>query len=488
MKKSLKYLLIITFILLITPRSIEASANFDKFLKDGKLVINGVEPQDENEASDRFSAYFYKLGEADYQIAPASCDDTFTTCYLVYNLGKSDQEDLEVQITYNYDKNIKKVIDNLVSKMGNQKTFKLTDMEIINYFLYGGPNSTLSNFSQDFRKAIDYKNFELDVRGGDETPFYKENIGIAEFTYDNTLYYYQDGIGVIAQQVIYIEDDASDIKSAIKKRITDTFGNIDIEVLDGYSITSYLESEKNKAIAKYNDKENSYLKEEYATAEEYAESYRNEYYYDSDAYYHCITSNKILDNYYIIKINGEEYNFAVIKDSSKINNNITYSTIDINSNVEINTTSTLIPLDTLISVAKLTSGTEYDRIIKALSLNNAEMFDLKLFSKSSEDYITKLSNGTFEVKIPISREMQNKELIAYYVDDNNKVTEYKATVENGYAKFNTDHFSIYTLGYKEPTKEEKNPQTFDGIKTSIIIGMLSLVGLIGTSMYLKKNH
>lgn len=471
-RKLLGVFVFVMTLILCVPNSVNAAADFDSLLTDGKLVINGVEPQNENEANDRFGEYFYKLGMNDYQTGTAMCDYTYTKCVLVYHLGRDDQEEKDVEVVYNYDKDVKKVVDNLISNMGNKTTFKLTDMEIINYFLYGTENSNLSSFSLDFRKALNYNNFELsiDVRGGDFHPFYKENIGIAKFIYNDTLYSYKDGFGVRAEQIIYIDDDATDIKAAIKKRITDTFGNVDIEVLDGSTVASFLESEK----------------------EQYSEEAMNDLYYNDNADYHFMVSSDVLENYYILKINDEEYNFLVIKDSSKVNNSLNYSTIDTKTNVEINTSS-ILPLDTLISASKLTSGEEYDKIFKILNTTNLDMFDLKLFSKSTDDYITKLDDGTFEVKLPIKEELKDKNLVVYYVTSEGKIEEHEVTVKDGYAIFKTNHFSIYSLAEKISSTtgeltEEENPKTFDGIGSSIIIGTLSLIGLLGATIYLKRNN
>ena len=55
------------------------------------------------------------------------------------------------------------------------------------------------------------------------------------------------------------------------------------------------------------------------------------------------------------------------------------------------------------------------------------MYDLKLFSKSLDNYVSKLVNGSFEVKIPIKDEYKNKNLVAYYVwgrKSNNSDAEY----------------------------------------------------------------
>ncbi len=491
-RKILGVFVFVMTLILCVPNSVNAAADFDSLLTDGKLVINGVEPQDENEADDRFAEYFYKLGKNDYQTRSAMCDSTYTKCTIVYHLGRDDEEEKEIEVVYNYDKDVKKVVDSLINNMGNKTTFKLTDMEIVNYFLYGSENSNLSSFSSDFRKAINYKNFELDVRGGDDHPFYKENIGIAEFIYNDTLYSYKDGFGVSAEQIIYVDDDATDIKAAIKKRITDTFGNVNIEVLDGSTVASFLESEKNGAKEWYNQELSYFQSQGYTSEEQYAEDYMNRNYYNDDATYHFMVSSDVLENYYILKINDEEYNFLVIKDSSKINNSLNYSTVDTKTNVEINTSSTL-PLDTLISVAKLTSGEEYDKIVKILNTTNLDMFDLKLFSKSTDNYITKLDDGTFEVKLPIKEELKDKNLVVYYVTSEGKIEEHEVTVKDGYAIFTTNHFSIYSLAEKTnsttgESTEEENPKTFDGIGSSIIIGTLSLIGLLGATIYLKRNN
>lgn len=87
-RKLLGVFVFVMTLILCVPNSVNAAANFDQFLTDGKLVINGVEPQDENEANDRFGEYFYKLGMNDYQITTAMCDYTYTNCIIGYRLGR----------------------------------------------------------------------------------------------------------------------------------------------------------------------------------------------------------------------------------------------------------------------------------------------------------------------------------------------------------------------------------------------------------------
>lgn len=119
---------------------------------------------------------------------------------------------------------------------------------------------------------------------------------------------------------------------------------------------------------------------------------------------------------------------------------------------------------------------------------------MKLFSNSIDNYITKLDDGTFEVKLPIKEELKDKNLTVYYVDDNNKIEEHKVTIKDGYAIFTTNHFSIYTLAEQTSTVEEQpeenktnNPQTSDNINIYTSILLISTIGVISLSYIYIKN-
>lgn len=59
-----------------------------------------------------------------------------------------------------------------------------------------------------------------------------------------------------------------------------------------------------------------------------------------------------------------------------------------------------------------------------------------------------LEDGSFEVRIPLSEKLKGKDLVSYYVDDNGNKEEHEVTIKEGYAVFNTNHFSTYTLAEK----------------------------------------
>jgi len=246
------------------------------------------------------------------------------------------------------------------------------------------------------------------------------------------------------------------------------------------------------------------------------------------------------DDTYIVtvKVNGKEakHNIIIRKDSSKMILP-TYATADMVTDVTISSTATEIPLDTIVESEKLTSGTEYDKVIKKLqdekyNIENSVTYDLKLYSSSIKDYITKLEDGSFEVKLPIPEELKGKNLIACYVDTDGNIKEYEL---NDKEVFTTDHFSIYTLaeapeptqnenqgnegleggkeeqpkddekqeiaedkkedvgstnngaGKTEDTANSENPKTGDNIILFVIIFIVSVVGILVTTKMKKQN-
>ena len=284
---------------------------------------------------------------------------------------------------------------------------------------------------------------------------------------------------------MYVDTDVSNDKllDTIQKRIDNYIGKGKITVyLSEGDVDSYINNRK---------------------------AYLNQYYNEEDDFYKSeIKSLEELKNtsadgkIYEAKVGNKEYRFVIGKNTEKM-----YTpkliTSDFKTNIEVSTDNTnTIPLDTMIQIKELTSGEEYNKILKILNISNSEMFDISLFSNSVNKYISKLENGSFEVRIPINEKFKDKNLVVYYVDDIGKVTEYPVEISNNEAIFKTNHFSIYTLAEfteKESTeegltKEEQinnqvnNPKTGDNIVTYIVIGVVAILGMIVCAvMYLKKK-
>lgn len=511
MKKAKKILgsFVLVCALVIMPNKVSADQMSDEFKtvlnEEGKLVINAIKPNTEKEAMLILGDYLYETTEK-IHIDPETCNSDYTTCELKYNPGWQNEipEKHQVDIIYNYNEDIKTFIEGYSSKIPESlEYFEVKDMELINYWVNGQGNvENLINYSSQLKSYFDYKNFIIDLRMGNNAPFHTMASGIANFTYDGVLYGIRHNTGVKANHIIFVDEETGDTKEelleAAEKRIEEYVGKNKVELkYEGQGIYNYFINDYDASITEYQEKldaemakpeqERDQLKiweyefwlEEYTGYKEYfIESYNSE---DGE---NAFLKNAEGDFYFSATINGEDENkylFIIVKDNDSMINP-TYKTSDINTDVTISSEDSSIPLDTLAQVNKLTSGKEYEEIIKLLEVTAHETFDVNLYSKSLEDYITKLEDGTFEVKIPVSENLKGKNLIAYYVDKNEKIQEYKVTIKDGYAIFTTDHFSIYTLAEADILP----PKTGDGITTYFIIGIISLIGLFGIAICIKK--
>lgn len=382
--------------------------------------------------------------------------DDFTKGTLYY---QGENTGIEVKFNYEYDKDIKQIVEQLVGNL-SKESYELTDLEYLAWvrdtneaFEKSILEPSMGDYSSGLKKDMQYKNFTIDVRLGDSFSFYTEKGGAALFKYDDTVYYMAPGpLSVFYKHIFYVDEDTTDVGKAIENRLKDTLGT-------GFSVDEgeTLQNELIDVFKSEYDPTNPWIAQQASSADEYSTLQFNNTIVATDGPYHYLNdylSNKV---YYITCTtkSGETMtteSVIAVKDSSKIINP-TFKSNDINSNIEVSTDG-VIPLDTLIKVAKITSGEEYNKIVGLINNTNVEMFDLKLFSAGMNDYITKLDNGTFEVRIPVSNSLKGKDLIVYYVDNDNKVTEYKVTISGDYAVFNTNHFSIYTLAEKQVAEEE----------------------------------
>ena len=412
----------------------------------------------------------YSEGEA--------CSEDYTKCKLA--ISSTYEAYKTVNIKYVYDKTIAKDIDNLTKKLGYKAMFKLNDFELVNYWLNG--NSPI-NYSNEYKKQINYKNFYLDVRAGSDDHLVTESLGVGYYTYNGTLYKVINQIGTDGCNILYVDTNVSNdgLLDTIQKRIDNYIGKGKMIVyLSDDNVDSYINDRK-LYLSQYGEEDEFYKKE------------MN----DLEELKNASADGKI----YEVKVGNKEYRFVIGKNTEKMYTP-KFITSDFRTNVTVSTDNTnIIPLDTMIKIKELTSGKEYSKILKILDTTNSEMFDISLFSSSVNKYVTKLEDGSFEVRIPIAEKFKDKKLVVYYVDDNGKVTEYPVEISNGEAVFKTDHFSIYTLAElteESPIEEEPidkiidelvdNPKTGDNIIIYIIIGAVAILGIVACLvMYLKKK-
>lgn len=471
------------------------SDEFKKITTDGKLVVEAITPED-FDAEFLLTAKINDLIDTSKYNGYGSCNENNECTITIYSIdGKSESHIVKISFV-EPSKEVQKIVNDAVKDMKvleNSETkpyspkdgYILDDLYLINFyntisdnylFNYGDCSKALK-FSKELIELTKGSNlsFGIDLRLGDGSDLWSFGFGKAIVYYDGVAYASVDA-GTTEIHVLYIPDDTKNTKEAYVKaaqtRIDNYFGKNDIKVT-------------------------------YAGSLDDLDEYNKEY--------GLIDFSKTDGNYYNIKIGERDYSFVLVKASQDKLVEPTYIGSDIMSNVSVSSEESEIPLDTSLTVQKI----ENERIEKAVNTKNYLAYDIKLYSSSKSANITKLSNGKFKVSIPVSESLNGKEVTTYYINDNNELTEYETTVENGFATFETDHFSVYTLVEKKKASDdnsntnkpenseevnngnstvdknevtEENPQTYDGIMTWVILGLVSISGIIGIVIYRKKQN
>lgn len=459
------------------PVSDEFKTEFEAISENGYYTFPAIKPKQTIEDGFDFYSYFGIVAKRDlpYEIWPA---DEFKkeNDYQYMTIKFDSLPDEKHIVKYKWQenevpKNLQKEIDAIEKNiLNNTKSlsnfesslkgiyFEVEDLNYLNYIVndYNEYHDGIAFYSSDLKSIFRYNNFKyyFDFRAGNVTPFYNHMFGYMLVEKNDLLYSMMFTAGIAVKPVIYIPDNTKDTDSdyinAALKRIK-TYLEIDnVSMSVGGKRTDF--------------------------EVQYPEL--------SSVWNRIYNEEKLSDNYYILDIDGQKFNFLIEKNTKKAKD-MEFKTKDLESDVEINTTSGLVPLDTSIEVDIIGKNhKEYERILEAIKKDNADIYDLKLFSESLDNYITELPNGKFKVKIPLKAEYKNKELKVYYVADDGSVETYEVIVENGYATFETNHFSTYTLAVEGDIIV---PNTLDNITTYFVLALISLAFITISSIVYKKK-
>jgi len=455
----------------------EYKEEFEKISENGYYIFPAIKPQKTSRDGFDFSALFDIVGKRDlpYTIKPADeykKENEYQYMTLEFDglpgekhivKYKWQEEDVPSYLKKEIEEIEKNISDNTeplsnFGGPGNGVYFSVEDLNFVNYIYnnYKGLNEAVIPYSSDIKRIFKYNNFTyyFDFRAGNPTPFYNIMFGFLSIEKDGLLYSTLLTTGVAIKPVIYIPENTEDNDNAYMeaaiKRIK--------EYLQIDSVTMKVAGKRTDLEAKYSELANAWNK--------------------------IYNEEKLVDNYYTININGNEVDFVIEKNTAMAKE-MEFKTKDLESNVEINTTSGLVPHDTSIEVEIIGKDhKKYNKILETIKKDSADIYDLKLFSDSKNQYITQLPNGKFKVRIPLKDEYKNKALKVYYVDDNGDKETYDVTVEDGYAVFETTHFSTYSLVAEG---DIKNPDTLDNISLYVMFGIISLIGIIVSVLIIKKG-
>ncbi len=441
--------------------------------KDGKFVVKRFEPGENDIDMMAFSLdmlYNY-YGESDTYITFywSSYNIENHTVYAALTDEPWGQpiETYFLEFKYIFDPDIKaeidKIVDNIPQGEYNEEWeeyehyyFGVSDLALINYWqtwhLYFDeyfeemmPNDNINNlilYSDEFKQLVGYKNFSVMVGAGDGGPFFSAAIGDGEFKHGDTVYAAK-AVGARADSIFYVPENTADDKllETLQARIDEYMGE-GITVTDKGSLLEYFLQ------AHYNGM---------GITQPY-EEWKDEFQI-SDTYVADSAEIEELTNeahYYSVTINDIEHLFVILKDDSKVKQP-RYLNVDAATEVSVATKDASVPLDTLISVSSPDADTQA-KLLDKLNAGAGESFDIKLHSGSLGGYVTKLENGNFEVKLPISEELKGMDLQVWYVDEKDNAVPYTTVIdeETGFATFTTDHFSVYTLAAPKAGKGDMN--------------------------------
>ncbi len=529
LKKFLGLFLVVLALVFCVPSSVSAeevmSEEFKSYLnEDLELEVKGSVPKDLINFLVRMVFVMYD-NDFDYNsFTFGDYSDDYSEIELIINYEKANEEKHRVKLKYIYDELTETKINELLSDDEKAKdTFILSDLDMIHHYynrhkyeiIRDSYNEyfKLYSVSSEVKSVLDNKNVEfqmLTLIDEDESGLKGQKLtGIGWYFYNDGIYYaYDKAMYLNANHVLYVPSDTENnvdaIKNAGQKRINDYLKTDDVKLTYVSTARDYLLN--NSSITTY---------------ENFEEVFEEQFEIKG------ISEN---DHVYNVKMDidsdiSNSFDIIIKRDSSKmVLPNL--KTIDLLTGVGVSTNSN-VQLDALIEIRQLTTGAEYEKIARLLNLTDSITFDIKLYSKSLKNYISKLEDGLFEVKIPIPDKLKGKDLTAYYVTENGKIEKYNVTVKDGYAIFKTTHFSIYTLGYRDKnsssekennsnsstnkpsnkvtpagnkiekvnnkknnvTNGVENPQTSDDLLLYVSVGIISLISssVIGVYVF-RKNR
>ena len=171
-----------------------------------------------------------------------------------------------------------------------------------------------------------------------------------------------------------------------------------------------------------------------------------------------------------------------------------YSETFDNGNVQITAPAGVLPTGAKISISNLTIPSQtVDNVTKKFGEDAKALlyFDVSLTDASN---VKIEPNGTVTVRVKLDSRYQNdKNLVVVYIDDDGAITEMPTTIADGYAVFETTHFSHYALVEKTsgstPTGAAtvENPKTGDTHSLPVWALLALPVGMI-TAAYLRKRR
>lgn len=414
--------------------------------EDGAFHVNMAPPENEVEqyVLNEEIASLTRGGWGITSMGEWNCKDNFTKCKLVHY--GTEWTDEYYEIKYIYDAKADELIDKLMDDLEfPEKGFFVSDLDFLKYLVQVGMAENtplLPTFSSEMRTFIDNRNleFSIDVRMGGYDPLLDFQGGMAKVYYNGTLYNTYDGnVMVYAPHIFYVESDAEDYVDALKKRITEAFGD---------EVASMIEID---------DEVTQTVREFYAAecgSDPYCE--KPEEYFDSYEYVKEYLDNRVYGICPQIEVDGTKmgicYDMIIVADSSKVTDPSYVNSTDVLTDINITTKATDLPGDALTYAEDL--GSDDKGMIEDFG-DKFYAYEIGLRSASFNGEISESEDG-FTVSIPVPEILKGmKAISAYWKNfETGELEEHRGKIVGDMVVFETTHFSTYVLA--ESTESEES--------------------------------
>lgn len=445
------------------------SPAFASAFPDKKVVFNAIYKDDEQYLYGASQAYFMSKTK-DYIYLNSFTEDTARVVFNELEVHSFDVEYTEAN---------EKHAEEIEKAKKNLKNTDLTtirrDLEFVNRFYYNHDDNLLSssNFNskslnEKFNKAVKNKHIGYYVvpEGGGGMPFMNGAAGRLVLFYDGVAYDILDGyVDFTNYSIVYIPSNTKatpeEYVKAAQKRVDEYLGK------DSGVVISY-------------------------TGKIDEEMFDDSMYDALD-----INKNTFDNNEYQISYQNKTAMMLIIADSSKMQKP-DFAASDVTENINVTSETVNYPSNTVVMSEVIDQeDSEYSKILDKAKVKNAHVVDINLYSTTVGD-IDDFDGAKFNVSVPIQdKDLQGKELVAYYIDDKGNVEEHPVVMDEFMANFETTHFSTYIIAEKvksdklEDAAQDviKNPNTGDNILTYVLLLILSgLVVGVTSYKFIKREN
>lgn len=314
--------------------------------------------------------------------------------------------------------------------------FIADDMEFVNMFRYnviGDDHYETISFNEALKTSDPNISYRFVPHGGAGGKYFGSNAGNLLIYYDGVAYKLYEDICQRTLNIIYIPSNTAN------------------------TIDAYIEAAE-KRIEEYFG-ENSGIKIRYNGKYDERQLLEYNYYTYSDL---GISESKLIKEEFVISYGSNETYLLLSKDSNKIKKS-TFAASDIINNVKITSDTATYPTNTIVNSEIYDSNTnKYKDTMDELNFEDGYVVDMSLYSNKVGE-IDDYNDDTFKVKIPLKDfKYGGLDLYAHFIKEDGTVEKYKVTVDyNGFATFETTHFSTYIIADKDGKVGTEVPKIID---------------------------